>query len=103
MKAPFLEDVSSEIAIFGPQGGVLNLLSTGRKAHFFLRGRGIVFLSVIPALLSPLPLALTSYHLVYSLSTRASSACVSLLALWGVLFGCILRRLGSLLGRLEAV
>ena len=64
MKAPFWEDVSSEIAILGPQEGVLNLLSTGRKAPLFLRGRGVVLLSVIPSLPSPLPLALYLIQLV---------------------------------------
>ena len=65
IRASFVEDVSSEIAILGPQEpqeGVLDLLSTGRKAHFVLRGRGIVFVSVIPAIPVPLPLALTSNH-----------------------------------------
>ena len=62
MKAPFFDDVCSEIAIFGTQAGVLDLLSTRRKAPLFFRGRGIVFLSVIPALPSPLPLALTSHN-----------------------------------------
>ena len=95
MKAPFLEDVSSEIAVLGTQEGVLNpggpdlnplgtppglflptngshakrafryLLSTGRKAPLFWRGCGIALLSVIPALPPPLSLALLSSYSFY--------------------------------------
>jgi len=94
MKAPFFEDVSSEIAIFGPQEGVLNLLSTGRKAPLFLRGCGIAFLFVIPALPPPLPLALLASYSFYPLSVRCSSACLSLLALMGVILDAFWSVLG---------
>ena len=115
MKAPFLEDVSSEIAVLGTQEGVLNpggpdlnplgtppglflptngshakrafryLLSTGRKAPLSWRGCGIAFLFVIPALPPPLPLALLSSYSFHPSSVRCSSACLSLLALLGVI------------------
>ena len=61
------------------------LLSTRRKAPLFLRGCGIAFLFVIPALPPPLPLALLSSYSFYPLSVRCSSACLSLLALMGVI------------------
>ena len=74
--------------------GVLDLLSTGRKAPLSWRGCGIAFLFVIPALPPPLPLALLSSYSFYPLSVRCSSACLSLLALMGV----ILDAFGSVLG-----
>ena len=55
------------------------------KRPLFLRGRGIAFLFVIPALPPALPLALLSSYSFYPISKRCSSACLSLLALLGVI------------------
>ena len=55
------------------------------KRLFFLRGCGIAFLFVIPALPPTLPLALLSSYSFHYVSVRCSSACLSLLALLGVI------------------
>ena len=109
MKPSFLEDVSSEIAIFGPQEpqeGVLDLLSTGRKAHFFLEGVGsfscplFLLFSFYSSSSSPRPsLILLVLPFIRALFVRMFVPPGP----HGGYLGCIWERLGSLLGRLEAV
>ena len=87
---------------FGHPGG---RVKKSKKRPLFLRGRGIAFLFVIPALPPPLPLALLSSYSFHPSSVRCSSACLSLLALvgvildasWGVLGASwvVLSRLGT--------
>ena len=60
-------------------------LARDGKRPFFWRGCGIALLSVIPALPPPLPLALLSSYSFHPSSVRCSSACLSLLALLGVI------------------
>ena len=82
--------------------GVLDLLSTGRKAPPFLERVWDRSLAVIPALPPPLSLALLSPYSFYPYpSVVRPHVCPSWLS-WGYL-GYILGRLGSLLGHLEAV
>ena len=78
-------------------------LARDGKRLLFLRGCGIAFLSVIPALPSPssprhylIPLVKPFIHALFVCTFLPPGSL-------GGSLGCILGRLGSLLGRLEAV